>query len=157
MTPADNDTVPHHTQHPRHPGHPPGATVAPGPVLGPEGGGEPTPAGPDSAWSWSSFPVGNSELPPAAAARKGRLSHLRQGWGVPSALPTAATPNPPSWPHCQLPTQLPSLATDKEGRREKEGLTTPMTQEGGEGWSAKPLRVGRGASQGKARVEGPLG
>ena len=93
-----------------------------------QGEGEPTPAGPDSAWSWSSFPVGNSELPPATAARKGRLSHLRQGWGSPHpptpTLPTAATPSPHSWPTANCPPShpaQPSQATDREGRSEGEG------------------------------------
>jgi hypothetical protein len=79
------DLAPNHTQHPR-------PHAQPRRIKGREG----TACGTDSAWS--SFPVGNSELPPAAVAGKGRLSHLR--WGLGGALHSA---------HCSH-TQNPLLA-----------------------------------------------
>lgn len=128
------------------------------PVLGlrDQGEGEPTPAGPDSSWSWSSFPVGNSELPPATAAGKGRLSHLRQGCRVPP------TPHPrsahcshtqsPLLAHGQLPAQPPCPAQPghKQGRKERRGggacaHHTPDPRRGRRLVHQPPSRVGAAA------------
>lgn len=98
---------------------------------------------PDSAWSWSSFPVGNSERPPVAAAGRNTESPP-SGPGAPSALPAAATPSPPSWRYDHMPAQPPSPAPDKEGRREKaRGAGPCRTRDSGAG-------EGRGAG-GKSR------
>lgn len=136
------------------------------PVLGlrDQGEGEPTPAGPDSSWSWSSFPVGNSELPPATAAGKGRLSHLRQGCGVPP------TPHPrsahcshtqsPLLAHGQLPAQPPCPAQPghRQGRKERSGgrgLSSPHPRpKKGEKACPPATEQGRGSSEVKVGGEG---
>lgn len=128
-------------------------------AWGTEGKGEPTPAGPDSAWSWNSFPVGNSELPPAAAAAgKGRLSHPLRGGGTPPP-PAEPHPVPPPGPRpTARPAAQPSARparpqTRKEGeKRRGSTLPTPTTQEGRE--SALPARVGQGPHQGDSQGVG---
>lgn len=126
---------------------------------GPRGRREPTPAGPDSAWSWSSFPVGNSELPPAVAAAtagKGRLSHLCQGWG--GALPCPLQPHPVPLlvllPNARQAARQSSLATDEEGRREGGGgsLSPHLDGRWGRRLVCKPLREqGCGEGEGWGR------
>lgn len=119
------------------------------------------PAGPDSAWSWSSFPVGNCELPLAAVAGKGRLSHLLGdgGWGgCPQLCLLRPHPVPPSWPFLPTAAQLAQPGHGqgrKERRKEGLALTTPRARGWGDGWSAKWLRVGRGTGRGEARGPGP--
>lgn len=125
-----------------------------------EGGPAPAALTQTGAWGRSTFPVGNSELPPAAAAGKGRLSHLC-GDRVPSAPPTAATPSPPPGPIANCRPSWPSLATRKEGG--KGGVELPSPRPGHdralalEGGDPPTVQSRKGPVEGTALEEGPVG
>lgn len=114
--------------------------------------------GPDSAGRWSALPVGNSELPPAAAAG-GKTESPPPGPGVPAALPAAAAPRPPSsWSGCQLPTQQPSgPARHRQGRREEEGGAGAHFAGTGEKGRAGPQTAEglQGCGRGRPGQKGP--
>lgn len=137
------------------------ATKRPGLLeTGPEGRGEGAShtRGPDSAGSWSPFPVGNSELPPAAAAG-GKAESPLSGLGVPSLCPLQPHPGPPpAGPAANCPPSSPvaPLATDKEGGKRKVELElTSQGQEKEEGLVRKSQEGGRGVGGGRPGEKGP--
>lgn len=123
------------------------------PCSAPENRGEGSPCPPalTQPGAGAHFLLETLELPPAAAAGKGRLSHLRQGQGCPPLCPLR--PHPVPLLACsQLPAQPPGLAPDKEGRRGGRGRCSPHPPPG-KGEGAGLPEWGRGWALARPRQE----